>query len=173
MAYQRKYCHILPDGARIRRIPEASMKIFRVSAQFMNSRFVIHHHKTGRSHFDLRMIEDGIMRSWSLLRQPPLQKGDRRLAIERESFSPQAMDSKGFMESAFGAGKVHVWDEGEVEIEANSARLLTLVFRGKKLDGRYELSQMRWYPGNHWILKKTADSNAKASSETSQQRPAP
>jgi bifunctional non-homologous end joining protein LigD len=123
----------------------------------MSSRFVVHHHKTGRSHFDLRMIEEGILRSWSLLRQPPQKKGERRLAIERESFSPQAMDSKGFMESAFGAGKVRIWDEGEVEIEANSPRLLTLDFRGKKLNGRYELSGMRWYPGNHWILKKTAE----------------
>ncbi|MBP1609180.1 MAG: 3'-phosphoesterase [Acidobacteria bacterium] len=137
----------------------------------MNSRFVVHHHKTGRSHFDLRMIEDGILRSWSLLRQPPQQKGERRLAIERESFAPQAMDAKGFMESAFGPGKVRVWDEGEVEIMADSARLVNLVFRGKKLQGRYELSRMRWYPGNHWILKKTADANTLSRNETSQQKP--
>jgi len=123
----------------------------------MNSRFVVHQHKTGRSHFDLRLIEDKTLRSWSLLRQPPQQKGERRLAIERESFSPQAIDAKGFMESAFGAGKVHLWDEGEVKIEGDANRLLTLVFQGKKLKGRYELNRMRWYPGNHWILKKMAD----------------
>jgi DNA ligase D-like protein (predicted 3'-phosphoesterase) len=137
----------------------------------MNSRFVVHHHKTGRSHFDLRMIEDGVLRSWSLLRQPPERKGERRLAIERESFSPQAMESKGFMESAFGPGKVRNWDEGEVEIEVASPASLSLVFRGKKLRGRYELSRMRWYPGNHWILKKTADSNTQAPGESSQQNP--
>jgi bifunctional non-homologous end joining protein LigD len=138
----------------------------------MNSRFVVHHHKTGRSHYDLRLIEEGILRSWSLLRQPPQQKGERRLAIERESFSPQALDAKGFMESAFGPGKVHIWDDGEVAIEGNADRLLTLVFRGKKLLGRYELSRMRWYPGNHWILKKTADLSMPVMNNTSQKKPA-
>ena len=137
----------------------------------MNSRFVVHRHKTGRSHFDLRMVENGILRSWSLLRPPPQKRGERRLAIERESFSPEAMTSKGFMESAFGPGKVHIWDDGEVEIEANTDKLLSLVFRGKKLLGRYELGRMRWYPGNHWILKKTDDSSAQVSDETSKQKP--
>jgi len=136
----------------------------------MNSKFVIHQHKTGRSHFDLRLIEDGLLRSWSLLRPPPQHKGERRLAIERESFSPQAIDAKGFMESAFGPGKVHIWDEGEVEIEGNGTRLLRLVFRGKKLLGGYELSHMRWYPGNHWILKKTADRATPIPDESSQQK---
>ena len=137
----------------------------------MNSRFVVHRHKTGRPHFDLRMVENGILRSWSMLRPPPQKRGERRLAIERESFSPEAMASKGFMESAFGPGKVHIWDDGEVEIEANTDKLLSLVFRGKKLLGRYELGRMRWYPGNHWILKKTDDSSAQVSDETSKQKP--
>jgi DNA ligase D-like protein (predicted 3'-phosphoesterase) len=126
----------------------------------MNSRFIIHQHKTGRSHYDLRLVQDEILRCWSMLRQPPQRTGERRLAIERESFSPQAINATGFMESAFGKGRVHTWDDGEVDIEVHSAGLLTLIFKGKKLLGRYELHRMRWYPGNHWLLKKTASLDA-------------
>ncbi len=96
------------------------------------------------------------MRSWSLLREPICRIGEKRLAIERESFSAQDAESKVFEEEAFGAGPVFTWDEGVVEISATSARLLNLLFRGARLTGRYELRRMRWYPGNRWLLKKTA-----------------
>jgi len=36
-------------------------------------------------HFDLRLIDNDLLRSWSLLKQPPLKTGERRLAIERET----------------------------------------------------------------------------------------
>jgi bifunctional non-homologous end joining protein LigD len=137
----------------------------------MNSRFIVHHHKTGRSHYDLRLIQDGVLRCWSLLRQPPQEKGERRLAIERESFSPQAIDSPGFMESAFGRGRVYTWDDGEVDIKVQPGGFLALIFRGKKLLGRYELRRMRWYPGNHWILKKTAVLEAQFPDENAGRQP--
>ena len=94
--------------------------IFRTGGQVRqtpaNSRFVIHRHSTGRTHFDLRVVVDGILRCWSLLREPPDRAGERRLAVERESFRVEAIGAARFNEEAFGEGRVFVWDEGEVEI---------------------------------------------------------
>jgi len=90
------------------------------------SRFVVHQHKTGRPHFDIRMEQNGILRSWSLLKEPPRRQGERRLAIERESFSPDSIESRHFEEEAFGMGPVSYWDRGEVLIEAASARHLVV-----------------------------------------------
>ena len=123
----------------------------------MLSRFVVHQHKTGRVHFDLRIIQNGVLRSWSLLREPPCRSGEKRLAIERERFTPESIGSKNFEEEAFGMGRVHAWDEGEVEVKAMSPKHLVLVFRGSKISGNYELRQMRWYPGNRWMLAKLRD----------------
>ena len=120
----------------------------------MHSKFVIHQHKTGRSHFDLRIVQDGILRSWSLLREPPRRNGERRLAIERESFPAESINSRSFEEKAFGQGRVFAWDEGDVEVKAMSPRILTLEFRGNKVTGTYEFRRMLWYPGNRWLLKK-------------------
>jgi DNA ligase D-like protein (predicted 3'-phosphoesterase) len=120
----------------------------------MASRFVIHQHKTGRSHFDLRVVENGVLRSWSLLKEPPRRQGEKRLGIERESFSVDSINSQNFEEEAFGLGRVSCWDEGEVEFEVSSARLLVLDFSGAKISGRYEFQRMRWYPGNRWLLTK-------------------
>jgi bifunctional non-homologous end joining protein LigD len=120
----------------------------------MPSRFVVHRHQTGRSHYDLRIVQNGVLRSWSLLKEPPGKPGERRLAIERESFTADSISSRSFEEEAFGLGGVSAWDDGEVEFESVSPRLLIVSFLGKKIEGRYEFRRMRWYPGNRWLLTK-------------------
>jgi len=119
------------------------------------SNYVVHRHKTGRPHFDLRLIHDNRLRSWSLLREPPCRKGERKLAIERETFAAADLNCPVFREEAFGEGRVYVWDRGDVEISDVTAERLVLAFRGSKLSGIYELRHMRWYPGNRWLLSKS------------------
>jgi bifunctional non-homologous end joining protein LigD len=120
----------------------------------MTGPFVVHRHKTGRPHFDLRLVHGGILRSWSLLRELPKKDGDKRLAIERESFEVRAVDCRRFEEEAFGEGNVYVWDKGEAQILEASAVRLMLELRGTRLSGRYQLNRMHWYPGNRWLLQK-------------------
>ncbi len=118
----------------------------------MASRFVIHRHKAGRPHFDLRIIQNDMLRSWSLLKEPPRRAGERRLAIERESRPAESIDDSSFEEEAFGRGGVTLWDSGEVEIRMLAPRHWILDFTGAKIAGRYELRRMLWYPGNRWLL---------------------
>jgi DNA ligase D-like protein (predicted 3'-phosphoesterase) len=120
----------------------------------MLSRFVVHQHKTGRTHFDLRIICRGVLRSWSLLREPPKKTGERRLAIERESYTAVSINSRSFEEDAFGAGRVHEWDSGDVEIRELSDEHLILTFYGARMDGDYEILRTKWYPGNRWMLTR-------------------
>jgi hypothetical protein len=105
-------------------------------------------------HFDLRIVLEGMLRSWSLLKEPPRRYGERRLAIERESFPIPSMASRSFEEEAFGKGRVAVWDEGDIEVRAVSPGLITLTLTGHRISGGYELRRMPWYPGNHWLLAK-------------------
>jgi bifunctional non-homologous end joining protein LigD len=122
----------------------------------MTSRFVVHRHKTERPHYDLRLIQGEVVRSWSLLREPSCEAGDSRLAIERESLAPDDLEQKRFVEAAFGEGAVWTWDEGKVEIRSVSPGELSLDFRGDRLTGEYRLRRTRWYPGNRWLLEKRA-----------------
>ena len=120
----------------------------------MFSEFVIHHHKTGRSHFDLRVVQSGVLRSWSLLKEPPSRNGERRLAIERENFPVEAINRNHIEEEAFGFGRVAVWDRGKAEITAASPKLLIMSLAGSKISGKYEFRRMFWYPGNRWLMTK-------------------
>jgi DNA ligase D-like protein (predicted 3'-phosphoesterase) len=128
----------------------------------MVSDFVIHLHKTGRSHFDLRIIQNGVLRSWSLLKEPPSRDGERRLAIERENFPVAALSRNHIEEEAFGFGRVTVWDQGKAEIIETSPKRLVVSLAGSKTSGKYEFRQMFWYPGNRWLMTKLSESEQMA-----------
>jgi DNA ligase D-like protein (predicted 3'-phosphoesterase) len=115
---------------------------------------VIHQHKTGRTHYDLRIVQKGILRSWSLLKEPPLRPGERRLAVEREYLQVESIKNKNIEEEAFGQGRVIVWDEGGIEIKVLSPKILMLRLMGTRIMGTYEFRKMIWYPGNRWLLTK-------------------
>jgi len=129
-------------------------RLEQASDKGMLSEFVVHQHKAGRLHFDLRIVQNGILRSWSLLKEPPFRSGERRLAIERESFPAESINSGYFEEEAFGRGRVSAWDEGKVEVRVMSPKLLLLSFMGNRISGKYEFRRMFWYPGNRWLLTK-------------------
>jgi len=96
----------------------------------------------------------GVLRSWSLLREPPQGKGEKRLAIERESYTAVSINSRTFEEEAFGVGKVRAWDVGDADIRELSTEHLVLTFNGIRMSGDYKIRRMHWYPGNRWILTK-------------------
>ncbi len=47
----------------------------------MPSRFVLHDHRKPQPHFDLRLEEGGVLRSWAVPRGLPDDPADNRLAI--------------------------------------------------------------------------------------------
>jgi bifunctional non-homologous end joining protein LigD len=120
----------------------------------MDSNFVIHLHKTGKPHLDLRIVQNGLLRSWSLLKEPPNRSGERRLAIERENFPVEALSRNHIEEEAFGFGRVTVWDRGKAEFTESSPKRLVVILTGGKISGTYEFRQMFWYPGNRWLMTK-------------------
>lgn len=125
------------------------------------ARFLIHRHTAGRPHFDLRLVEDDTVRSWSMLKAPPERVGERRLAIEREHLSLEQVGQSRIEEEVFGAGRARVWDSGEVEVHTIVDGRLQLRFAGSRLSGKYEMRRMRWYPGNRWLFEKSGGGSPK------------
>jgi bifunctional non-homologous end joining protein LigD len=122
--------------------------------------FLVQSHAAGRRHYDIRLVQDDQIRSWSLLKEPPSRKGERRLAVERESLSAEQISHPFIEEDAFGTGRARVWDSGEAVISLESPGRLVLLLEGNKLRGRYELRRMRWYPGNRWLMEKSGSGDA-------------
>ncbi len=131
--------------------------------------FVIQKHAARRTHFDLRLELDGVLKSWAVTRGPSLDPADKRLAVRTEDHPLQYGSFEGVIpKGEYGAGPVMLWDEGHWEPLADPGEGLAngdLKFRlhGTRLQGTWVLVRMRSKPGEkreNWLLIKKADDHA-------------
>jgi DNA ligase D-like protein (predicted 3'-phosphoesterase) len=81
-----------------------------------------------------------VLHSWAVPKEPPLDPGVRRLAIQVEDHPVDYINFTGEIpQGEYGAGSVEIWDKGEFELETESADILEFSLRGEKLSGKYAL----------------------------------
>lgn len=121
-------------------------------------RFTIKAHWATRLHYDLRLEMDGVAKSWAIPKEPLLEPGMRRLAIQVGDHSIEDMDHEDLSkEKSTKSGRVETWDEGKYELLEKGESRLVLRFDGKKLNGIYGLIRIERWKGNNWLLVRSAD----------------
>lgn len=126
------------------------------------NRFVVHEHHASHLHFDFRLEIAGVLKSWAIPKGVSLNPNEKRLAVQVPDHAVSYINFEGTLaEGSYGAGEVRIWDDGEVEIDADAVQQLEkgrLVFRifGKKLGGEFVLLQMKGN-GRNWLLIKSRD----------------
>jgi DNA ligase D-like protein (predicted 3'-phosphoesterase) len=106
--------------------------------------YAIQRHHSSHLHFDLRLEEEGVLKSWAIPKLPPEEEGIRRLAVETEDHPLGYEDFEGIIpEGEYGAGRVETWDKGTyIQLESGPAKWVIEV-RGDKLRGRYRLIKLK------------------------------
>jgi len=128
-------------------------------------RFVIQEHHARRLHWDFRLEMDGVLKSWAVPKQPTMQQGIKRLAIQVDDHPLDYIDFEGEIEEGqYGAGTVKIWDKGEYELLDRDEKHIRINLKGKKLKGVFTLIKMSWSPGNQWLLMKGKERKKRQSS---------
>ncbi len=119
---------------------------------------MIQKHLASRLHYDLRLEEDGVLKSWALPKEPPLQSADKRLAVEVDDHPLDYAKFQGNIpEGQYGAGRVEIWDSGFYQPLHLDQNLKEILLQGKKLKGVYTLVRIkgrRQDKKNLWLFFK-------------------
>lgn len=117
--------------------------------------FVIQEHHATRLHWDLRLEIDGVLKSWAVPKEPPTERGVRRLAIQVEDHPIEYSDFEGEIpEGNYGAGTVAIWDRGEFLLEERNDNKLTFELKGKRMNGVFNLVYVPNMGKNSWLFFK-------------------
>ncbi|MEM2675823.1 MAG: DNA polymerase ligase N-terminal domain-containing protein [Candidatus Bathyarchaeia archaeon] len=115
--------------------------------------FVVQRHQARRLHYDFRLEMDGVLKSWAVPKEPPLEPGVRRLAVEVEDHSLDYANFEGVIpEGMYGAGKVEIWDKGTYQLKHRSINKIEFSLNGEKMHGDYVL--IRFKGNRNWLLIK-------------------
>ena len=107
--------------------------------------FVVHDHRKPRRHFDLRLEEDGVLRSWAVPKGLPTSPHQDRLAI--------AVPDHDLDHATYTDADKDVADTGWWELEDRTDRRFVFVLHGRESDRRYALIDT----GSDWLLHLTRD----------------
>lgn len=115
--------------------------------------FVIHEHDAKRLHWDLRLEMEGVLKSWAVPKEPPVEEGVKRLAIQVDDHPIEYGDFEGVIpEGMYGAGTVKIWDKGEFKLIEDKENSLTFELKGEKMVGKYSL--IKFKGKKQWLLFK-------------------
>jgi hypothetical protein len=106
---------------------------------------VLHDHRRPRPHFDLRLEQDGVLRSWAVPRGLPTAPGENRLAI---AVPDHALDHLGYEDQDKSIADTGWWEEHD-----RTERRFIFTLHGRADHVRYVLI----HTGTDWLLRRTND----------------
>jgi hypothetical protein len=105
--------------------------------------FVLHDHRLPRPHFDLRLEENGVLRSWAVPKGLP-EPMQNRLAI---AVGDHELDHLRYVDAHKFVADTGWWEEHD-----RNDRRLVFTLHGREDDVRYALVHTG---GTQWLLRRT------------------
>jgi hypothetical protein len=111
----------------------------------MRPAFVLHDHRVPRPHFDLRLEEDGVLRSWAVPKGLPTDREMVRLAV--------AVADHDLGHLAYTDADKSIADTGWWELHDRNARRFVFTLHGRAGSVRYALIQT----DTDWLIRRVSD----------------
>ena len=119
------------------------------------SKYVIQKHDASNLHYDLRLEFEGVLWSWAVPKEPPAEKGMKRLAIRTEDHPLEYAEFEGEIGEGYGEGTVEIWDSGSFEpVDVKEEEKIVFRIDGEKLEGEYVLVKTDYEGNDKWLFFK-------------------
>jgi bifunctional non-homologous end joining protein LigD len=126
--------------------------------------FVVHRHEARNLHYDLRLEQHGVLKSWAVPRGFSYDPAEKRLAVRTEDHPLEYEHFHGRIpKGQYGAGTMTIWDRGTYRLVKQTdwdkafeqGEIKVLLF-GRRLRGEWHLVRTQ-QSKNSWLLFKSRD----------------
>ncbi len=106
--------------------------------------FVIHRHHASHLHYDLRLEQDGVLKSWAVPKGMPPHPGIKRLAVQTEDHPMKYLTFDGKIpKGQYGGGDMWIYALGKYTITKDKKDGFYFRLSSKELTGEYRIYQIK------------------------------
>lgn len=114
--------------------------------------FVVHRHHATRLHYDLRLEQDGTLKSWAVPKGLPPRPGIIRLAVATEDHPLEYLNFEGTIpKGQYGGGDMWIYARGKYAITKEKKGGFYFRLQSKELSAEYSTHKTK---ENEWIVQR-------------------
>ncbi len=114
--------------------------------------FVVHRHHASRLHYDLRLEQDGVLKSWAVPKGLPPRPGVMRLAVATEDHPLEYLNFEGTIpKGEYGGGEMWIYARGKYLITKEKKNGFYFRLQSKELNAEYRTHKTK---ENEWLLER-------------------
>lgn len=114
--------------------------------------FVVHRHHASHLHYDLRLEQDGVLRSWAVPKGLPPHPGVKRLAVQTEDHPREYLTFDGKIpKGQYGAGEMWIYALGKYQITKDKKDGFYFRLSSREVSGEYRIHKMKQ---KEWLLER-------------------
>ncbi|CAN5245392.1 ATP-dependent DNA ligase [soil metagenome] len=106
--------------------------------------FVVHRHHASHLHYDLRLEQDGVLKSWAVPRGLPPHPGVKRLAVQTEDHPMKYLTFNGKIpKGQYGGGDMWIYALGKYQITKLKKDGFYFRLNSKEVNGEYRIYNIK------------------------------
>jgi bifunctional non-homologous end joining protein LigD len=114
--------------------------------------FVVHRHHASRLHYDLRLEQNGVLKSWAVPKGLPPRPGIKRLAVSVEDHPLEYVNFEGAIpKGEYGGGMMWKFAQGRYEITKEKKDGFYFRLQSRELSAEYRVYHTK---DNQWLLER-------------------
>ncbi len=116
------------------------------------SNFVVHRHHASNLHYDLRLEQEGVLKSWAVPRGLPPHPGVKRLAVQTEDHPMKYLTFNGKIpKGQYGGGDMWIYALGKYQVTKEKKDGFYFRLNSKEVNGEYRIYKIK---EKEWLFER-------------------